>query len=757
VARIHELIRQIAATNPELASDVEREFDALSHRRAFGLNFERHTPEAVELPGRPVRRGDKVHVLPPRGESPKAENSRLWRVTDIADVGDARVATLEALFPVPDGMFDTSTAAVNDLVVVAEFRDPIYPGLVSTGKVERGGGGLGDPGDKPYHAVINAENFHALQTLLFTHRGKVDAIYIDPPYNTGARDWKYNNDYVESDDVYRHSKWLAFMERRLLFAKELLNPDDSVLIVTIDEKEYLRLGLLLQQVFPEATMQMVSSLVNAKGTGRANEFRRVDEYVYFLWFGGAELGRLPKLAELESAGPDEDAAEGTRSALAEAEGEEEGEEVGPDDVGGVDQLDWQTFRRRDLASRRGTSKGGPRQFYPIYVNVETGQIDSVGDPLPHGVPRDSAPVKDGCIAVFPIRKDGTEMNWSAVAPTFVARWKRGFARAGRATPDQPQPYIIQYLKTGSISDIESGRATIVGRRDDGSVIATYTEERPKAPTTQWAIKAHNAEHGGTGILKALLKNREFPFPKSLYAVEDAIRLFVSTKPNATIIDFFSGSGTTAHAVMRLNRQDGGHRVSISVTNNEVGADEQAALRAKGLRPGDPEWEQWGICDYITKPRIRAAIEGKTPDGQPIRGDYKFTDVFPMADGFDENVEFFTLTYEAPLRVQANRDFERIAPLLWMRAGSRGRRIETVPDAGWDVADAYGVLVDLDRAYEFAAAVRDGESVTHAFVVTDDERLFQAVVRDLPEHVEPVRLYESYLTNFRIDATQAATR
>ena len=150
------------------------------------------------------------------------------------------------------------TSPLADLVVVAEFRDPIYPGLVSTGTVERGG-------DKPYHSVINAENFHALQTLLFTHRGKVDAIYIDPPYNTGARDWKYNNDYVESDDQYRHSKWLAFMERRLLLAKELLNPDDSVLIVTIDEKEYLRLGLLLEQMFPEATIQMVTTSINPSG------------------------------------------------------------------------------------------------------------------------------------------------------------------------------------------------------------------------------------------------------------------------------------------------------------------------------------------------------------------------------------------------------------------------------------------------------------------------------------------------------------
>ncbi|MGO1318071.1 DNA methyltransferase [Brevibacterium aurantiacum] len=94
-----------------------------------------------------------------------------------------------------------------------------------------------------------------LEQLTFTHEQSVDAIYIDPPYNSGARDWKYNNDYVEGDDLYRHSKWLAFMERRLKLAKRLLKPHDSILVVTIDEKEYLRLGLLLEQTFPDADIQ----------------------------------------------------------------------------------------------------------------------------------------------------------------------------------------------------------------------------------------------------------------------------------------------------------------------------------------------------------------------------------------------------------------------------------------------------------------------------------------------------------------------
>ena len=238
MSRLTELISQARAKDRQLGQDLEREFRALSSRRAFGLNFERHRPEAVELPQRPVRKRDKVRVLPERG-STKTGDQRLWLVREITSGATAGLELLGAEEP------ETSEVAIDDLVVVAEFRDFIYPELVSTGRVERGG-------DKPFHTVINGENFHALKALTYTHRGKVDAIYIDPPYNSGARDWKYNNDYVEADDLYRHSKWLAMMERRLRIARELLNPVSSVLVVTIDEKEVHRLALLLEQLFPDA-------------------------------------------------------------------------------------------------------------------------------------------------------------------------------------------------------------------------------------------------------------------------------------------------------------------------------------------------------------------------------------------------------------------------------------------------------------------------------------------------------------------------
>ncbi|HHJ4380057.1 TPA: site-specific DNA-methyltransferase [Citrobacter freundii] len=698
MSRLTDLIAKAKAKDSALGAELDREFKILSSRLPFGLNFERHSPEVVELPLRPKRKGDKVRVLPERGTTRRGDQ-RLWQVKAIHK--GKKTADLELLGAAE---VETQTVALDDLVVIAEFRDTIYPGLVSTGRVSHGG-------DKPFHSVINGENYHVLKALTYTHRGKVDAIYIDPPYNSGAKDWKYNNDYVEKDDSYRHSKWLAMMERRLLVAKELLNPADSVLILTIDEKEYLRIGLLLEQVFLEADVEMVTTVVNPRGRHRPGRFARSDEYIFFVMIGNSSVGQ----------------------------------ELDPDFSGGS-QVPWRTLRRSDAASARGKPKGGTSQFYPIYVN-QSGIIEEIGDPLPHDVPRDSAPKREGCIAVFPIRDSGLEMNWGLTPPALRSINNKGYVRVGRSTPEKPQMWEISYLTSGKIEDIETGRAMVVGKNSDGSVIAEYLSDKLKNPTSTWMRASHNAETGGTNLLKELLPDRRFPFPKALYAVEDVLRFFTASKPESVILDFFSGSGTTAHAVMRLNKQDGGRRQCISVTNNEVAADEQKKLREAGLRPGDAEWEKWGICDYITKPRVAAAITGKTPDGELIKGDYKFTDEFPIADGFEENAEFFTLTYETPVSVNYNLAFNRIAPLLWLRAGARGSRIDKLPGDGWAVADAYGLLSNVDAATPFIKALAKAAEIRIAYIVTDDDRRFQAIAKRLPDGVEPVRLYESYLTNF----------
>ncbi|HSQ52181.1 MAG TPA: DNA methyltransferase, partial [Nitrospiraceae bacterium] len=231
----------------------------------------------------------------------------------------------------PDVGGPEEVALRDSLVVAKAFGEPMYPALVPADAIERAPG-------KPWHVLINADNYHALQLLLYGYEGKVDVIYIDPPYNTGARDWKYNNNYVDKNDQYRHSKWLSMMNRRLKLAKRLLRSDESVLIVTIDENEYLRLGLLLEDVFAGSIQQMVSITINPKGRHRPREFARVDEFAFFILLGSAGI----PLVELG---------------------------------GGATEVRWPYLRRSDLGSVRGTR---PRQFYPIFVEQESMKIFDIG-------------------------------------------------------------------------------------------------------------------------------------------------------------------------------------------------------------------------------------------------------------------------------------------------------------------------------------------------------------------------------------------
>jgi adenine-specific DNA-methyltransferase len=204
MAKIEDLIAQIH--DERLKKAIGAEVRELKKIKKFGLVFEEHLPETVRLPKLPVKVGELV-------AKKRESGNELWRVKSIRK----GIATLERAvegYPLPSEM--GVEVPVAELVVVRSFGDPIYPALVPVDRVARGGP------DKPWHMLINADNFHALQLLLYAYEGKVDVIYIDPPYNTGARDWKYNNDYVDKSDSFRHSKWLSMMKKRLLLAKRLL-------------------------------------------------------------------------------------------------------------------------------------------------------------------------------------------------------------------------------------------------------------------------------------------------------------------------------------------------------------------------------------------------------------------------------------------------------------------------------------------------------------------------------------------------------
>lgn len=694
MANINETISEVVKLNPELAHQIQK----YVKDHSYGLVFEHNLPEAVRLYKKQPAVGDTVNILAPRGQKETEENSVPWCVKYI----DNGIAYLEH-----DG--EAKDVPLEDICVLVSYRDVIYPGLKEIDRVERG-----NPED-PYHMVINSENYHALEALTYAYAGKVDCIYIDPPYNNRNRSWKYNNDYVSDEDQYKHSKWLAFMERRLKLAKQLLNPDDSVLIVTIDEKEYARLGLLLEQTFPNASIQMISITINRKGAKREKMFARADEYIYIVLLGNASV-------------------------------------VLPKGDGSEQEVRWFYLRRTDYASRRGTKKGGIAQFYPIYVDDNTKKIIRIGNPLEPDVDRNSVEKIDGATAVFPVRDDGVEMNWGVTGESLQNLLNEGLVRI--TDGNAQQKYIFKYLSTTYRKKVEDGRWAIRGVRDDGSKIVVETSGKINRVTTVWEDKTYDAGAYGTSLLKDTIGDERFSFPKSLYSVNDSLKYFVQEKKNALIVDFFAGSGTTLHAVNLLNAEDGGHRRCICVTNNEVSEAEEKKFVADGLRPSDPDWEKYGIANYVTWPRTVCSIEGHDVNGKPLEGDYgkpsKDIDLgysLPKADGFKANAVFCELTYESAWPIRLDNAFNAIAPILWMQAGCQGPIIRKIGKS-YLTTDYYGVLFDYGQASKFCEKVKNTPTIKTVFVVTDDQRRYSNMCKRLPG-IEVHRLYETFLRTFEI--------
>lgn len=266
MAVINDLIDRIS--DPELRRRINDEVVRLQQQKKFGLVFEEHLPEATPLFDVPI----KVKSLVARKDGYFKEFFRVKRIE-----GETLFCERE------DDSHEKMELNKHEAVTVALFGEPIYPYLKPMDAVKNA------PDSNLWHTLIEADNYHALQLLVYLYGGMVDCIYIDPPYNTGAKDWKYNNDYVESTDSYRHSKWLSMMKKRLLLAKKLLNPKDSVLIVTIDEKEYLRLGCLLEELFSETDIQMISSVIMPSGSSRTGRFGRADEYIFFCFLGESNV------------------------------------------------------------------------------------------------------------------------------------------------------------------------------------------------------------------------------------------------------------------------------------------------------------------------------------------------------------------------------------------------------------------------------------------------------------------------------------
>lgn len=694
MAAINDLIAQIQ--DPILRAKIEQEANKLSKQKKFGLVFEEHLPESTRLYGVPIRKGSMVAL--------KNDKSGQTFVV-LRKTGDTAVC-------LPRDGGETVMHPLSDLVMVAEFGEPIYPYLEPLDSV------CNAPDSDLWHTLIEADNYHALQLLEYLYAGKVDCIYIDPPYNTGAKDWKYNNDYVDGVDTYRHSKWLSFMQKRLKIAKKLLNPKDSVLIVTIDEKEYLHLGCLLEEMFPEARLQMVSTMINPANVARAGEFGRSGEYIFFVMLGSAAPQRVKVSREWVSS-------------------------KGRTHTGNI---------RWDLLKRSGTNaerKHSPGGFYAIYVNPETGKIERVGDPLPPGI--SVAPEVNGLVAILPIRQNGTEGNWQWSSTTFVERMAQGRVRIGG---NKDKGFTVYILKDGEYAKIIKGEFTIIGHGINNEIIVedNDTEYVMATPGDIWKIAGHDATQYGSRLLGNIFGDRRFTFPKSLYAVKDSLYFFTANKPNALVVDFFAGSGTTLHAVNLLNAEDGGKRRCIMVTNNEVSADEGKTLSAQGYQPGDPEWEKLGIAKYVTWPRTVCSIEGHDVNGKPLKGNYLGSDR-PMADSFKANAAFFKLGFLDKTSVALGRQFKEMLPTLWMKAGAYGPCPEL--DKDWTPemlilsSNKFAVLTDESQFEDFAEAVNSMPEIETVYIVTDYEIGYRSMIRNI-NAPNTYQLYRDYLDNFRIN-------
>ncbi len=693
MALLQDLIQQI--DDPTLRDRILQETDKLMKQKKFGLVFEEHLPECTPLYDVPIRVGSKVALK-------TGYVSDLYAVVkmDDAEVLCDRRETHEQ-----------KTFKLDEIVAVAEFGEPIYPTLKPLDSVENA------PDSGLWHTLIEADNYHALQLLEYLYAEKVDCIYIDPPYNTGAKDWKYNNDYVDSSDAYRHSKWLSMMEKRLKIAKKLLNPKESVLIVTIDEKEYLHLGCLLEELFPDARIQMVTDVINKKGVVRDKDFSRVEEYLFFVKIGAAE----PCLS--------------ANNMLDESQESEK--------FTGTTWLSLQRFGSSSLRVDR------PNMCYPIFVDEKKKRIIDVGVAPNINTPVESIEFDNGFTPVWPMTL-GKEGRWQLGRNSVIKGLVAGTVRLGNKQKDGH--WTIQYLNAGAIKELREGSLISRGKDENGALIVERVSNKLTFIKSVWYQSTHDASAYGSGLLLKIFGDKKFAFPKSVYSTEDAIRFFVSKKPNALIVDFFAGSGTTLNAVNLLNAEDGGERRCVLVTNNEVSEDEAKDLTSRGHKPGDMEWESLGIAHHVTWPRTVCTIEGHDIKGQPLKGNYLTVDI-PMSDGFKANVAFFKLSFLDKTSVALGRQFRELLPVLWMKGGAIGRCPTLENDELLEMLilpqNKMAVLVDEIYYSEFDAELSHYSEIQTVFIVTDSETAYRSMIRTYDGKV-CYQLYRDYLDNFRIN-------
>lgn len=391
--------------------------------------------------------------------------------------------------------------------------------------------------DNPNHILIEGDNLNALTALCYTHKGLIDVIYIDPPYNTGASNWKYNNDFVNSEDAFRHSKWICWIKRRLTIAKALLK-ETGIIIATIDDYEVAQLRLLMDEIFGLENY-LATVVIKNNPSGRATVRGFSINHEYALFYSKSERSVLGRLSHNKE----------QRSRYSEK-----------DDVG---YYEWENFRKNGTDSDKNDR---PKQFFPIIIDTKTNEL-RIPDLKWNDLKREydySLELTDCEEALWPIAAEGNKKVW-----------KYGLERTREVLND-----LLVKKKQGKYE---------VFRKK-------YLNDEGSLPRTWWDKAEYSARDNGTRVLTNIFGPvKVFDFPKAPEAVKDSLKA-ANLKNDGIVLDFFAGSGTTLHATMQLNAEDGGHRQCILVTNNEN-----------------------GICENVTYERNKRVIEGYTTRGEAVAG------------------------------------------------------------------------------------------------------------------------------------------
>ena len=369
--------------------------------------------------------------------------------------------------------------------------------------------------------LIEGDNYHALTALNFVAKESIDVIYIDPPYNTGHEDFAYNDNYVNADDGYRHSKWLSFMEKRLLSARELLN-NEGIIFISIDDNEQSQLKLLCDNVFGENNfIANCFVLDNLKGKSNDNFISSVGSRL-LVYAKNKYISNFIGFSSVENIFGDKI----------------EEKYVKEDEFGYYNLV---TFKKTGQSKYR---EDRPLMFYPILE--KNNKLFSIrDDEFVKIYDKTSKTFNDEFLKelkekyldfnfILPLDSDGKYLRWTSGFNTYKKK-----------------------MNNEIIYDSGVKQKT---RPEAAEMLQIYASGRPKT----FMYKPNYST--GTDDLKNVIGINNFDFPKPVQLISDILKLIL--KKDFTVLDFFAGSGTTGQAVMELNKEDGGHRRFILCTNNE---------------------------------------------------------------------------------------------------------------------------------------------------------------------------------------------